>query len=244
MLQLNAAQTRLKNQHENQISNLSVNLLKIKEISDLDISLYRQWSIIQSLSHSPSTFIGFKLWSEKGERKLLKFLGDMGIPLSQAKQAFTYMENEYVEDFKTLFNESIEKLNLPVETSFKTFLASSGYQEEIVAQDVVWALDSLLKSHTLDVSANVAQDRFFDAYHCLDGVNQQRLNPGLNLAKSVIHASVKTIRAALCAKEVQQVGSVLFYQLDKCNPDLELIGASILNFHQNYKKIFEQDCGI
>ena len=118
-----------------------------------------------------------------------------------------------------MFNESIEKLNLPIETSFKTFLASSGYQEEIVAQDVVWALDSLLKSHTLDVSANVAQDRFFDAYHCLDGVNQQRLNPGLNLAKSVIHASVKTIRAALCAKEVQQVGSVLFYQLDKCNPD-------------------------
>ena len=76
---------RLKNQREGEMQNVSVNVLKLQDINELDLCLYRQWTIVESLAHSPSMFISFKLWSEKGERRVCKFLGDMGLPLSQAK---------------------------------------------------------------------------------------------------------------------------------------------------------------
>lgn len=224
-------QKRLRNQREN-IDNLSVNVLKLEDSFELDLVLYRQWSIVESLAHSPAMFINFRLWSEKGERRLLKFLGDMGLPLHQAKQNFTYMDNEFVEQFKSLFTEALEKHNIS-QDGIKTFLAKAGYQEAILAQDVVWALDNLLKSHlhSQESSASMHEQQFFIAFQCLEGgPSQQCLAPGFNLAKSTLHALISNIRSILTTRQIQQVGGVLYYSFPLTNPDLDKIAPVLTIF--------------
>jgi len=224
-------QKRLRNQREN-IDNLSVNVLKLEDTFELDLALYRQWTIVDSLAHSPSMFINFKLWSEKGERRLLKFLGDMGLPLHQAKQNFTYMDNEFVDQFRNLFTEALEKHNVN-QDGIKTFVAKAGYQEEILAQDVVWALDNLLKTHLYTSQSSQAfhQDRFFDAFKCLvGGPSQQCLTLGFNLAKTTLHAIISNVRTILTSRQIHQIGAVLYFSFALTCPDLDKIAPVLTIF--------------
>jgi len=252
MVALTAEQKRIINQMEKTNHKMSVNVLKIKDTFDLDLALYRQWSIIESLYHSPTTFIAFKLWSEKGQSKLLKFLGDMGIPLEEAKQKFSCMKNEFVEEFKSLFIDSVGKHNISNTDTVKTFVASCGFQDEILAQDVVWSLNSLLKVHlhseSISSCSNSLQSKensgisslnfdtennFNQAYSCLKGLHLQALSPGIADSKTMLHAIVSTIKNAIASRDIQQIGSVLHYEMSKSNPDIE----SIAPFIQVFTKI-------
>ena len=154
-------------------------------------------------------------------------------------QNFTYMDNEFVEDFQSLFKEALEKhVKNQQDRSIKTFLASSGYQEEISAQDAVWALDTMLKSylHTSQSTTNVHSQQFFTAFNCLEGQGQQggqsivKLTPGFNLAKLTLKAIISNVRNILTSRQIQQVGAVLYFSFSLTNPDLDRIAPVLTLF--------------
>ena len=61
--------------------------MKINRDRELNLSLYRHWTLFKSLQHTPYTAMKFRTFSLKGEDKLHEFLADLGIPLNQVDSA-------------------------------------------------------------------------------------------------------------------------------------------------------------
>lgn len=59
-------------------SNDVVSSLKITTEQDLKMSLYRHWTVDNSLMYSLHTTCKLKLWSRRGERRLQELLAEMG----------------------------------------------------------------------------------------------------------------------------------------------------------------------
>ena len=57
---------------------LSVDMLKIAFDQELRMTLYRHWSIIEAINHSPNIACKFRVWTMKGRKKLNEYLADMG----------------------------------------------------------------------------------------------------------------------------------------------------------------------
>lgn len=85
--------------------------------------LLRHWSILESIFHSIDLACLFKMWTNKGKKKLNEFLADLGfenklfksfnikinkkiiylsLPLTECKQKYAYMDSSFKNDFKIL----------------------------------------------------------------------------------------------------------------------------------------------
>lgn len=51
--------------------------MKVKVEQDLKLCLYRHWSVTSTLMYSLHTAVNLKLWTRRGERRLLELLADM-----------------------------------------------------------------------------------------------------------------------------------------------------------------------
>ena len=57
---------------------VSINCLKIAHIDDLSMVMLRHWTILESINHSIDLACLFKMWTNKGKKKLNEFLADLG----------------------------------------------------------------------------------------------------------------------------------------------------------------------
>ena len=57
---------------------ISVNCLKISYEDELLLTLYRHWTIFESICHSIGTACKFRVWTLKGQKRLHEFLAEMG----------------------------------------------------------------------------------------------------------------------------------------------------------------------
>jgi cell division control protein 45 len=48
---------------------------------ELNLNLYRHWSLYESLSHTVYTAAKFRIWLNKGKQRLSEFLAELGLPL-------------------------------------------------------------------------------------------------------------------------------------------------------------------
>ena len=51
--------------------------MKLSAETELDLVLYRHWSILEALRHTPYTAAKFKAFTLKGEHKISEFLADI-----------------------------------------------------------------------------------------------------------------------------------------------------------------------
>ena len=68
----------MRDRGEDDDSLLSVNCLRITFDEELQLLLYRHWSLFNSLCHSINTACKFKVWTLKGQQRLHEFLAEMG----------------------------------------------------------------------------------------------------------------------------------------------------------------------
>jgi hypothetical protein len=71
---------------------MSINCLRISFEEDLNLHLYRHWTVYDSIIHSPVTACQFKVWKLKGQSLLHEFLAAIGLPLVQCKQKYNSMD--------------------------------------------------------------------------------------------------------------------------------------------------------
>ena len=57
---------------------ISINCLKIVFDEELQLTLYRHWSLFDSIRHSVNMACKFKVWTLKGQKRLHEFLAEMG----------------------------------------------------------------------------------------------------------------------------------------------------------------------
>lgn len=196
----------------------ATNHLSITAEKDLNIKLYREWTLYDSLKHSIYTSCAFKTWKLRGQKRLDSFLAEHGLPLSQCKQKFKSMDLDLRKKLKEDFSQDIVKYNLK-NLFIDNFIGSRGIQQKYSAIDLALASRALLESAE-DKSYN---QKFFDAYDSLSWVNSDLINIGIDLAKAQLSAIVQQVQLIMDAHLTCLMNNNLWYIIiPESTPDINL----------------------
>lgn len=90
--------------HRAEGETVTVDTMKVVSETELDLVLYRHWSILETIKHTPYIAAEFKAFTLKGEHKISEFLADIGLPLTEpVHPAFS----QYGLSVQTKFIENI-----------------------------------------------------------------------------------------------------------------------------------------
>lgn len=132
---------------ENSEANKAVGSMRLSYQKELNLNLYRHWSLYESLQHSIYTASKFKIWTLKGKQKLSEFLAELGLPIVQCKQKFATMDLGLRTDVRAIFEEKAEKYALD-DITFNSFTSSFGFRHRFCAGDVVYAVMAILENRS------------------------------------------------------------------------------------------------
>ena len=208
------------NSNNNGPAQLKNQALTLSYADDLQLVLYRHWSIYESMRHTMSVCSRFKVWTARGHKQLLEFLAELGIPLTQSKQKFNSMEMEYKKSLQEWIEGLVEKYQLE-DLIGSNFIASKGYKFKYSAADVALAVRALLESGDKDKTAN---EKFLEALDSLSWSKTQLLESGIELAKTQLIAILKQIHHILDLNTIQKAGPFMYCILTESTPDVRLFG--------------------
>ena len=126
----------------------SVGSMRLSYQKELNLNLYRHWSLYESLQHSIYTASKFKIWTLKGKQKLSEFLAELGLPIVQCKQKFATMDLGLRTDVRAIFEEKAEKYGLD-DITFNSFTSSFGFRHRFCAADIVYAVIAILENRSV-----------------------------------------------------------------------------------------------
>ncbi|XP_018344949.1 PREDICTED: cell division control protein 45 homolog [Trachymyrmex septentrionalis] len=190
-------------------------IVKVTYDKDLQLALYRHWTVEASLKYSMPTAVSLRLWSIRGEQRLKEVLAEMGLPLVQSRQLFRAMDLTFRQEFKQMVEKLAGKYNVNsiIGTSFTL---QYGYRFKYCASDMVYAMLALLDSTTKD---RQPQRCFSDTLDCLSRTKKDVLESGIEKAKFMLHNIFKTAQNILEAKQVKNFGSFLYINVPDGNVD-------------------------
>ena len=84
----------------------------IKSEPELKFMLLRHWTLFDSINNSNYMVAKFQLWKEPGQKQLRNFLANIGCPLDQAKQKFSFMDPDIKSQLKDKIMKQTENFNL------------------------------------------------------------------------------------------------------------------------------------
>lgn len=205
--------TRLNNRLD--ADTLAVNCLKVAFDKELNLVLYRHWTIYDSLIHSLYTAAKFKIWTLKGKQRLSEFLAELGLPLVQCKQSFATMDLSLRNDIVSMFEKMSEKYKLDQITS-GTFHASFGFRNKFNAQDVVYAVLALMEHVGPETQA---ADAFLQALDCLSRSQIATLEMGINSARGLITVVMEQVQNFLDLRLIVSAGPFLYAVIQDGTPN-------------------------
>lgn len=197
---------------------LQQSAIKVTYDNDLQLALYRHWTVEASLRHSMSTAVSLRLWSIKGEQRLKELLAEMGLPLAQSKQQFSAMDLNLRQEFKEMVEKISAKYNMD-NVRGTSFTLQYGYRFKYCASDVVYAMLALLESTGKNRSP---QHCFMDASDCISRLKKDVLARGIEKAKEMLCNIYKTAQGILEMKQVMNAGRFLYVVLPGGNLDSHL----------------------
>lgn len=177
-------------------------ILKITSDDDLNLALFRHWTIESSIRYSRYTAVNLKLWTIKGEKRLNKMLAEMGMPLVESKQKFSTMDLSLRNEFMTMMNKVSVRDNLP-HLVIPSFYLSYGYTSRYAASDYVYSLLALLSRPSREKSFT---DCFLEAFDALARVKRDLLESGISRAKKLMIALFRQVQNAIEMKQIKATG--------------------------------------
>lgn len=201
--------SRLNNRGEGE--SVAVNTLKIQAESELNLSLYRHWSVTNSLKHTPYTASKFKTFSLKGDTKVSEFLADAGLPLQQCQQSYQAMDLILRNDVVPSFVAKAEKYGLD-ELTYSSFTANFGFRHRYSAADMVHCIQAMVEHRGEGVEG---PKPFMEALDTLARTNVESLELGLKMARTHLEYMVKMIQNILDMKAVTSAGPFLYVVLQE-----------------------------
>ena len=112
--------------------------------SDYKLILYRHWNLYDSFIYSTYPLGILSTWKEPGKGEVQKIFAYMGIPLSEARQKYRYMKNEYLDTFRDKIIDVSKKFFLN-EIIFHSFIYQFDNNTEMSASDCVYLLSCLIE---------------------------------------------------------------------------------------------------
>lgn len=120
----------------------------IQETAEYRFYLHRHWSLYEAMFHSSYVASRFPIWNSRGKTKLQELLAEMGVPLYQCKQLFSFMTPEIRQHFGHQIRDPViqEKYKLSdPDCTYKSFCRFTSYKNPMAAEDIVQAATSLLE---------------------------------------------------------------------------------------------------
>ncbi|GFG35678.1 hypothetical protein Cfor_11465 [Coptotermes formosanus] len=192
--------------------------IKITYDKDLQLALYRHWTVEASLRHSMYSAVKLKLWTLRGQKKLNELLAEMGLPLVQSRQKFSAMDLVLRQEFHSMIAKLAEKYQLN-DIVFASFLLQYGFRSRYCAADIVYAMLASLESMGRDKSP---ADCFMDALDCLSRYKKCVLEQGIEKAKQMLTCIFKQVQAALDMRQVVSAGPFVYLILQEGTLDAKM----------------------
>lgn len=182
---------------------------------DLNLDLYRKWTLSDSILHSPLTVCKFQLYNDKGQRNLLEFLVECGLALVQCKQLYTNMDLEVkaklLEDIsKVCLGEFQFKYNLQ-ELVTRAFILRKPYRIIFSAFDYVMSLRALLESHDRSTSRNAKFAKAMESLSTTD-IDLNQISQACETAKEQLKAMFEQVRQVINNQKI--IDSGVFFHVD------------------------------
>lgn len=232
VLELQGHMSRLNHRFEDEENSTSINCMKITFEHDLDLALYRHWSLFESLCHSPSTATVFKVWTNNGMKRMHQFLAEMGIPLTQCKQSYSFMDTKVREDLPTLVEEAAQKFGLS-NIRYQSFSAQFGYNHKMCASDVVYSVSAILENDEAENEESC--NNFVDGLDALSKINSESLSNGIKLAKEQLEAMKNHVSTFIDIGQVMSYGPFLYSYVKEGGPDVKYFSHPIyLNYFTHH----------
>ncbi|KAL4225254.1 DNA replication initiation factor cdc45 [Mactra antiquata] len=213
--------SRLNHRDDDEL--ISINCLKIMYEDELQLSLYRHWSLFESVCHSINMAAKLKLWTLKGQKRLHEFLAEMGLPLTQCKQKFTAMDTSLKMDIRTKIQQSMNKYGLVDEDIIlPSFFAQYGFKNRLCATDVAMVTAAILENWE---KSNTPTDSFFKSLDVLTRSNTTVMENGLELAKKQLQAIITQVQTFLDMHQVISAGPFLYAFIQEGAVDVRLFAC-------------------
>ncbi|CAB3364458.1 Hypothetical predicted protein [Cloeon dipterum] len=184
----------------------SGSVMRITFEKDLQLSLYRHWSIESSLFNTRFTACKLKIWSLNGERRLQQLLADMGIPIAQSKQKFCAMDLQLRHEFCDKMEMQAVKYGLDG-IGCESFTLQCGYRQRYSASDVVFSLVALLESTESGRSSKI---NFMDTLDSLSRAKRPLLEAGISRAKDLLVNIFQFVRNTITMGLIHSAGPFLY----------------------------------
>ncbi|XP_012266561.1 cell division control protein 45 homolog [Athalia rosae] len=192
--------------------------IKLTYDRDLQLALYRHWTVEASLRHSMATAVSLRLWSLRGENRLREFLAEMGLPLAQSRQRFLSMDLNLRQEFQQMVEKLATKYKMDSVVG-ASFTLQYGYRFKYCASDIAYAMLALLESSTKD---RLPQHCFLDALDCLSRMKKDVVDRGIEKAKLMLTNIYKTAQGLLEMKQVLNAGPFLYIVIPEGSLDTRI----------------------
>jgi len=222
----------------------SIGSMKLTYQKELNLHLYRHWSINESLHHTIYTAAKFKIWTHKGQQKLAEFLAELGLPKVQVKQKFATMDLGIRTEVLSMFEEKREKYALD-DITYNSFVASFGFRHKFCAADVVFAVLALLEQlqevtklgNAASNGSNIetsgageappnhnATSNFLEALKSLSRPEIDVLESGIERAKDKLSLVMRQVQNFLDLRTIVCAGPFLYAVINEGTPDSKIFG--------------------
>lgn len=218
VLEAGDLQAHVSRQIQRRTAALDPLAVQISFDQELHLPLYTHWSLMESLRNTPNIFCKFKLWTQKGYRRLQEFLAELGLPLLQCKQQYASMDINLRNNVKEWMCNMAEKYGLE-NLLFACFTGKCGYRDHFFASDAAFGLMALLESPVDDVTTN-----FFNALDALSWSNTELLRSGIQLAKERLVATTQQVHSFMDLGSIICAGPFLYSTVQEGAQHSKLFG--------------------
>ncbi|XP_030074449.1 cell division control protein 45 homolog isoform X2 [Microcaecilia unicolor] len=146
------------------------------------------------------------------------------LPLKQVKQKFNSMDISLKENLREVIDESANKFGMK-DLRVQTFSAQFGFRNKFLANDVVFAVASLMENVEKDENG---AGNFIRALDSLSRSNLDILRLGLELAKKQLRAIQQTVASCICTNLIISQGPFLYCYLMEGTPDVKMFSQPMV----------------
>ncbi|KAK7865622.1 hypothetical protein R5R35_009788 [Gryllus longicercus] len=208
--------------NEDDVGNILTGV-KITFGKDLQLALYRHWTVEASLRYSRYSATKLRLWTLRGESKVQELLAEIGLPLVQSRQKFTSMNMILRKEFPESMEKLGEKYNMD-RIMTATFFLQYGYRGRFCAFDFVYGVLALLESRAKDKSLSTC---FMEALDSLSRSNKHVLEDGIEKCKTILVSIFKQVQSLLEMRQVISAGPFLYLVLQEGTLDVQLYSSPL-----------------
>ncbi|XP_065224624.1 cell division control protein 45 homolog [Planococcus citri] len=200
-----------QSQSSNAGSTASRTSLRIDCEKDLQLALYRHWTIESSLRYTMLTAVALKLWAIKGEKRLQQLLAEMELPLAESRQQYSAMDLHLRKEFHSMMEKISVARNLE-HVTYPSFTLIQGFRTKYQAADYVYSMLALLSNTS---RSKTTSECFYEAMDCLSRSKKDLLDEGIEKSKKFLGYMFRHVQNSLDMRQIISAGPFLYYVIQE-----------------------------